>query len=140
MSSLKGIALLGIGLFALSGCGNPNVDRLGGGGGEIVWPEHEALFSPEQFGGVDMGLEMGDARSAMGHAASPEYKAAVTEFKNSEVPNVISDRTAERDQVVVALESMITAAEGNNATEFRTAVEETKQANRELMAMDVAEE
>jgi len=138
MTGFRGIAVLGV--LLLAGCGNAAVDRMGSGGEGIVWPEHEALFNEELFGGADYAFQMGDARSAVQVVNDPEFQSAVADFKNSEIPSAISNRTALRDELNAALDKMIAAGEENNVADLKAALEEAKTANQSLMAQERDEE
>ena len=136
MLRLLTLAIASIGLLGSAGCSNENVERLGGGGEGMEWPEHDALYTPELFGGIEVGIGYGDVPAAMQHASSAEFKAAVSAFNSSELPGSLSDRTEKFNELTAALDAMISAAEGGNAEEFQTAFETAKSANGELTESD----
>lgn len=132
---LFSVVIAALALSGLVGCGNANVERMATDGG-IAWEEQAALFSVEQMGGLEMAIGYNDVAAAMQHVNSQGFQQAVTAFKNSEMPGGISDRTAQRDELVAALDAMTAAASAGNAEEFKTALENAKQANQALMATE----
>lgn len=139
MIGCRGAMVLAVCCLALIGCTNANVERLGSGGEGIVWPEHDAVFDPEMFGGIDYALDMRMAGEAMRVAATDEFKAAVADLKASELPAEISHRSSDFERVTAGLDKLISAAEAKNNKEFQEAVDEVKRANQEMMALETNE-
>lgn len=127
--------LLCLGLWGtatLIGCGNPQAETLGSGGEAVNAEAHQALFSPEVFGGMQYAAEMGDLTTARNLAKSPEFKAKVDAFANAGLPSEWSGREAARDEVVQALRDLIAAAESGG--DVKAAVDKVVAANRKLTA------
>jgi hypothetical protein len=114
------------------GCGNPQADKLGSGGDPVAAEAHQAIFSPEVFGGIDYSAQMGDLTNARTLAQSPDFKAKVDAFANAGLPEEWSGREAAKNELVQALRDLTTAAESGG--DLQAAIDKVKAANQKLTA------
>ena len=116
----------------VTGCGNPQADKLGEATADVAWEPWDSIDTEDYLGGVEMGLDMGDAASAAQAITSAEFKSAVDKIESEGLPSEWSSRDAQRTELVGALRELIAAGESGNRAGMKEALQKVHAAAASL--------
>lgn len=105
--------LLGLLALLTVGCRDAATTKLGGSTSDILqWPALDTLENDTLLG-IGYAADRKDWAGVKKQVQSPEFKAAVTEFEQAELPSGFGGRAEQKAQVVQKLKDLTAAAESN---------------------------